>query len=395
MKVVERYILRRAFGVFAAALFWVLAIVWTTQVLARINLVTDSGQSAFAFFELATLILPSIIPIVVPFAVAIGVAQTLSMMNSDSELVVINAAGSSRLATVRPVLALAVCASIFSFAIDNGVDPYSRLRLRQLLSTANADLLSSVIQEGSFRKVEEGLFVHIGDRLPDGRLGGIFLADSRVSGTDLTYYAKQGQVVRGDDKNVLMMEDGVVHRKSADGEVSAIKFTSYAFDLSMFTPGAGVVGLYPKDRTLSYLLSPDPNDRVFQQTPQLLRAELHQRLSEWLYPLAFALIALAVAGDARSHREARIHPLITALTIVLLIRWVGFFAANKSQNDPLYNLLVYGAPIGSGLLASWFILTNRTMELPIAWTERATVFAKRISDRLVFLRAGASAKGEA
>ena len=97
MKVVERYILRRAFGVFAAALFWTLAIVWTTQVLTRIDFVTTSGQSALAFFELATLILPSVIPVVIPFAVAIAVAQTLSMMNTDSELVVISAAGASRL----------------------------------------------------------------------------------------------------------------------------------------------------------------------------------------------------------------------------------------------------------------------------------------------------------
>ena len=62
MKVVERYVLRRVLDLFVAALFWTLAIVWTTQVLARIDLVTDSGQSALTFFEIATLILPSIIP---------------------------------------------------------------------------------------------------------------------------------------------------------------------------------------------------------------------------------------------------------------------------------------------------------------------------------------------
>ncbi|TIU17956.1 MAG: LPS export ABC transporter permease LptF, partial [Mesorhizobium sp.] len=60
MKVVERYIMRRTFVVFLAALVWTLAIVWTTQVLAKINLVTDSGQSALTFFEVASLILPSI-----------------------------------------------------------------------------------------------------------------------------------------------------------------------------------------------------------------------------------------------------------------------------------------------------------------------------------------------
>src|SRR6185312_2107233 len=114
MKVVERYIFRRTFMMFMGALLWTMAIVWTTQVLARINLVTDSGQSALTFFELATLILPSIIPIVVPFALIIAVAQTLSVMNSDSELVVVSAAGGSRHIIAHPVVILALLASVFS-----------------------------------------------------------------------------------------------------------------------------------------------------------------------------------------------------------------------------------------------------------------------------------------
>ena len=126
MKVVERYIMRRAFVVFLAALVWTLAIVWTTQVLAKIDLVTDSGQSSLTFFEVAALILPSIIPIVVPFALVVAVAQTLSVMNSDSELAVVNAAGASRWTIVRPIMLLALAASVFSFTVDNGVDPYAR-----------------------------------------------------------------------------------------------------------------------------------------------------------------------------------------------------------------------------------------------------------------------------
>ncbi|RUU63031.1 LptF/LptG family permease, partial [Mesorhizobium sp. M2C.T.Ca.TU.009.01.2.1] len=89
MKVVERYIMRRALTMFLAALAWTLAIVWTTQVLAKIDLVTDNGQSTLTFFEVAALIIPSIIPIVVPFALVVAVAQTLSAMNTDSELAVL------------------------------------------------------------------------------------------------------------------------------------------------------------------------------------------------------------------------------------------------------------------------------------------------------------------
>lgn len=380
MKVVERYIMRRALAVFLAALIWTLAIVWTTQVLARIDLVTDSGQSALTFFEVAALIIPSIVPIVVPFALVVAVAQTLSVMNTDSELAVINAAGASRWTVVRPIMLLALAASVFSFAVDNGIDPYARQKNRELVASSRADLLSLIIQEGTFRKIDDGLFLQIGERLPDNRLGGIFVADSREEGVNLIYYAKTGSIVERGDEKVLMMNDGVIHRETLTGDLSVIRFTSYAFDLSAFMSASSDILLLPKDRTTQYLLNPSPNDKMYQQRPNRYLAELNQRFSEWSYSLVFALIALAVAGDARSHREARVHPLITAIAIALFVRWLGFFAAGKADKVPQYAYMVYGVPIVSSAVAIWFIVSNRTMELPVAWADWMTNFASRFTD---------------
>jgi lipopolysaccharide export system permease protein len=400
MMVIERYILRRTLEVFLTALFWTLAIVWTTQVLTKIDLVTDSGQSARTFFEIATLILPSIIPIVVPFSLLIAVAHTLNVMNSDSELVVVAAAGSSRAVIMRPVVLLALAASVFSFAVDNGVDPYARQRGRELVASARADLLSLVIQEGTFRKIDNGLFVQIGERLPDGRLGQIFVADSREEGIDLVYYAKSGAVVDRGGKDILLMSDGVVNRKTPGGDVSVIRFTSYAFDMAAFSPAVGAITMFPKDRTIPYLFNPDPNDPVFQDKPQSFRAEIHRRFSEWIYPLVFALIALAVAGDARSHRESRINPLITAAVICLFVRWLGFFATNETQTAPAFAPVVYAVPLAASLIALWFIYSNRTMELPASWAEGMFSTARRFRDSsgMLWLRVtgrGASVGGRA
>lgn len=398
MKVVERYIMRRTSAVFLAALTWTLAIVWTTQVLAKIDLVTDSGQSALTFFEVAALIIPSIIPIVVPFALVVAVAQTLSVMNTDSELAVINAAGASRWTIARPILLLALAASVFSFVVDNGVDPYARQKNRQLVAASRADLVSLIIQEGTFRKIDDGLFLQVGERLPDNKLGGIFVADSREEGANLIYYAKSGSIVEKGDEKVLMMNDGVIHRKTLTGDLSVIRFTSYAFDLSAFMSAANEITLLPKDRTTQYLLNPSPNDKMFQRNPGEYSAELEQRFSEWSYSLVFALIALAVAGDARSHREARIHPLITAIVIALFVRWLGFFAAGKADKVPQYAYMVFGVPIVASAIAGWFILSSRTMELPVAWADWMTNLAGRASEtwtalKLRFAKRGASGQG--
>ncbi len=386
MKVVERYILRRTFAVFIAALTWTLAIVWTTQVLGRIDLVTDSGQSALTFFEVAALILPTVIPIVVPFAVIIAVALTLSTMNSDSELVILNAAGASRLTVIRPILILAIGASLFSFVVDNVANPMARQRNRELIATSRADLLSLIIQEGTFRKVDDGLFVQVGERLPNGGLGGIFVADSREPNVDLVYYAKDGSFIERNKKQMLVMNEGVIHRKAPGGEVSVISFDSYAFDLSEFSAAANEVTMQPKDRSTSYLMQPQHDDKFYQRNPRLFDAELNRRFSDWLYSIAFALIALAVAGDARSHREARIHPLVTTVTIALFFRWLGFFANSKAEAAAWIGYVVYAIPIGASLFALWFIRSHRTMELPVSVADRMAATAARVREGVAALR---------
>lgn len=386
MKVIERYIFGRTLLLFFAALVWTLAIVWTTQILTRINLVTDSGQSALAFFQIAAMVLPSVIPVVLPFATIIAVAQTLNSMNNDSELVVISAAGASPMIIARPVILLSVLASIASFAIDNGVDPYARQKGRELVAAARADMLSLVIQEGTFRKIEDGLFIQIGERLPDGRLGGIFVADSRTEGTDLVYYARTGTVLEQNDQTVLVMQDGEIQRKIAGKDISIIRFLSYAFDLSMFTSASGKPRLYPKDMTLPYLLNPDPDDQQYKKNPRSFSAELHRRFSEWIYPLVFALVAFAVIGSARSHRESRINPLVTAVIIALIVRWGGYVAANQVQVSSRLWPIVYLIPLGMAGISIWFIATNRAMELPVAAAERLTTFMRRIGERMMFMR---------
>lgn len=376
MKLVERYIFLRALKVSAATLAIAVAIAWTTQVLGRINLVTDSGQTALTFLSLATLLLPTMIPVVAPFAVIIGAAQALSAMNQDSELSVIAASGAGRMTVIRPIMLLAVLTAIFSFIVDVAVEPAARQRVREIIATSHADLLSTVIQEGSFRRIEEGLYVQVSDRLPDGRLGGIVVADSREKDVDLLFYAKDGDVQQVDGGQVLLMRSGEVHRKAPGGDVSVIRFVSYAFDLSSFASKSGEIYFSPKDRSLAYLLDPPPDDRIVQRAPRLYVAEAHRILSEWLYSFVFALFAIAAAGDARSHREARIHPMVTAIAVALVARWQGYVVTDKIEESVAYIPWVYAVIAGNILFALYFILTGRAMTPPAGWLEKiGNVFA--------------------
>ena len=366
MKLLESYIMRRVIQMFLVALLPVLAIIWTTQVLNRINLVTDNGQSVGSFMKLATLILPTIIPIVLPFAAVIGVSQTLTSMNNDSELTVIEAAGASRWTIIRPVIILAGALSIFSFTIDNLIEPKVRVAAREMVAATYADLLSSVIEEKTFRRVEDGLYIQISERHSGRVLKGLLVADSRDPAFDLMYYAREGAV--NAEGTALIMHDGEVHRKIPGGNVSVIRFDSYSFDLSDLTQSRGQMTLRPGDRGLGYLFNPDPTDKNVQEDPGAYRAELHRRLTEWCFPLLFSLVALVIAGDARSHRDARLHPLISALSISFLLRWASFYSANQAESRPFFILVMYAVPLIAGGCLIYLLMAHRKLKMPATVT---------------------------
>ncbi|MCP8895689.1 LPS export ABC transporter permease LptF [Shinella daejeonensis] len=388
MKLIERYILRRASLMFVATLLPLLGIVWVTQALTSINLVTDSGQSIFAFLKLATMILPSVVPIILPFALVIGVAQTLTAMNADSELTVLNSAGSSRMTIIRPVMILAISLSFVSFAVDNFVEPYSRMAVRKMIATAHADMLSSVVQENTFRKIADGLYVQVAERRNNGVLRGLFVADTRDPRFELVYYAREGAV--DENSAALVMKEGEVHRKLPDGNVSIIQFDSYAFDLADLTQSAGAANLRAKDRDLFYLLDPDPEDPQYKRNPQAFTAEMHRRFTEWLFPAVFGLIALVVSGDARSHREARVHPMITALVTALVVRWAGFYAASRAEASGYFIPLMYLIPIVAGALAVRYLGRNKNLDIPVTAAGRLIELRDRITARLARLSSPSS-----
>jgi lipopolysaccharide export system permease protein len=370
MRLIEIYILRRIVVMFFAVLLSAVGITWIVNLLGRINFLTTSGQSFFYFLKFSSNLLPAAFPVVMPFALVIAVTQTLSTMNQDSELVVINAAGAPRSAVIRPVLLFAVVIAIVSFLIANFVVPYSQINMRQMMADARADVIDLVVQQGVFTKIDTDLYLQIENRDANGAIQGLFLSDSRDKATDLIYYAKDALVVDTGSKNLLIMKDGEVDRRDVQtGGVSIIKFNTYALDLAALAPADdGEPSIFAKDRPLDYLLSPDPNDKQFQQNPLRFRSELAKRLTDWMYPIVFALISLAAAADSRSHREARISASFTAITLSLILFWLGYSTGQSSDKNASMIPLLFAFPILGGLSATYALVTNRQIGVPVKWS---------------------------
>ncbi|EJF87057.1 hypothetical protein ME1_01288 [Bartonella vinsonii subsp. arupensis OK-94-513] len=370
MRIIELYILKRVFILFSAVMIAAVSISWTVQILARINFLTTSKQTLLTFLQFSLSLVPSVIFLVIPFALVIAITSTLSAMNQDSELAIINASGFPKNTVWKPILLLAIVASCASFSIANFVVPQARLNMRQMLANAHFDLINLFISEGSFQKLANNLYIEIGERNPNGTLEHLFIADQRDPKTDLFYYATNASIVSNKNGHFLVLNNGEIERiNHQNNSVSIVQFSSYTFNLSEFIPNDKAPTLYPKDRPLSYLLNPDQKDPYYQRKPLHYKAEFHRRLTEWLYPIVFSLIALAAAGDTRSYRQARNSANFSAISISLLVYWIGYFFAEKAKSDLAYVPLLYITPIGVSALIFFMLLTNHKIGIPTQLNE--------------------------
>jgi lipopolysaccharide export system permease protein len=213
MKILERYIFRRVFLLFLGTLLVTTAIAMITQVLVYVNLMSSTGQSLLTFLRLAGLLIPAMLVVVTPFALMLGAAQTLTAMNADSELPVIEAAGGSRVITGKPILTLAILLSLATLATSIFVEPWTNRSLRDLLVDARTDLISVAVTSGTFHEMQKDLYVLVSEKHAGGVLGGIFLADNRDPETELIYYAKYGSFIESEGKDFLVMTEGELHHK--------------------------------------------------------------------------------------------------------------------------------------------------------------------------------------
>ena len=103
---IGRYIFRTTFGAFLLVCVSLTALIWITQALRDIDLMTNQGQTILVFIGITSLIIPLLVLVIAPIALMIAVAYVLNKLGNDSEIIVMNAAGMPPWRLFRPFLAV-------------------------------------------------------------------------------------------------------------------------------------------------------------------------------------------------------------------------------------------------------------------------------------------------
>jgi lipopolysaccharide export system permease protein len=379
MKLIERYVFRRLARGFLLSLTALTATVWLTQALRQFDLVSAMGQTVVTFFQVTLFLLPPLATVVAPVAVMLAVIYTFNSLNGGSELAVINATGTRQWSLLKPVLLLGIGATVFMASMTLYLSPLALRLWRELITDVHGNIVTSILHEGEFVELDDGLMFELRQRAPDGTLRGIFLSDSREANETVVYLAERGAVLDSKLGVFLVMSDGTIQRRNEqDGAISIIQFSSYAFDLSTFSSRSEVPPYRPRERPTLYLFNPDPDDSYFQKRPEKYRQELYTRLATPLNGLVFAVLPLVFLSQAETTRQSRSTTIAMAGGSALAIAAASFTLSVASADSVAAAIALFALPISVIVVSIVLVLIGLQPRPP----EKLLMFGDRVAARV-------------
>ena len=360
---IDRYVFRTILSAFVLILLSLTAVIWTTQILQRIDIITNQGQTTLAFLGITGRLVPILMLVIAPIAIVIAVCYALNKLNGDSELVVMNSAGMAPRRIYRPVLGACVLVGAFVAFISAYFAPLMQRQMNNEVAKIRTDVVANLVRPGAFTSVERGLIFHIRDRIGETQFRGIFIDDNRNSEEHTTIVAEYGQIVQRPEGTFLVMRDGnIERRRPKERDPTIVVFQQYAFDLSRLaqTPQS-VIGL--REMYVWELLFPAPDNAALRNSAGQFRVELHERLLAPIYPLAFGVIAFSVLGFPRTTRQSRAMSLVAVIVGVAALRLGGFAVMAMAVNHPPVIIGLYAALAVTLVLGGVLIWRGRALEL--------------------------------
>ncbi len=341
MKKLTRYISSQIFSGFLLVVFSLLSMLWLTQSLRFVEMVTNKGLPLRLFVELTTLLMPQLFSLLSPIAVFAAVLFVYNRLLSDRELVIMQASGISPLKNAAGAFFIGIVLSFFSIYVQNIGIPKAEGAFRRLEWEIRNNVSHLMFREGEFTSLKENLTVFITKHEKDGSVSGILLSDETNPKQKVTLSAERGRILYKDDHPRIILVNGV--RQEIDVESSrftSLKFERYSVDLGAF----GKSGLKPasvREKSLLQLLNAggDTNLSVADQRKHIV--EGNRRITTPWYNLVFALIACTGLLIGNFNRRGQTKIIAFSVASMIIIQGLDLIFTNLAGRRLYFVVFLY------------------------------------------------------
>ena len=366
MTLIDRYLFRQIGLPVLGAVAALTAVAMLSQSLNNLEVIVESGQSAWTLTKITLLATPQLVGVILPIGIFVGALLGLNRLHTEQEIVVCYAGGLSRWRVINPAVRLAVLAALLALLISLFLQPWAARQMRQELFSIRHDAASTLVREGEFVQASDDLTVYVARVDQNGLLRDVYIHLDEPGGATV-YDAAEGRITERDGRPVLLMNNGSQQEFSGSGVLNFLAFDQYVLDLGPHVQTDEPLNFKDSDRWLHELIFPNL-DIPFERHNRLTTlAEGHARIAAPLYSIAFMLLALnAVLGGGFSRRGYG-RRITWHAAGAAVVRITGFGVLAACSTNGWLNILQYAVPIGTIIWASRALFRQKIQRyIPLA-----------------------------
>ncbi len=347
-------------------------IVWLSRSLKYIDLIINKGLSLSSYFWFVSLIAPKILALLLPLISFVAIIYTYQKLKSESELLVAETIGLSKLFLMLPAILFGIIIALFLLLIEVYLSPNNYKTFKSFQSDLRNNFVMSTLEAGSFHNPIKGLTVYIDKASKNGTVKNILIHDTRSKEIESTILAKQGILTNFENMTKVIVFDGTRYVfNNKNKKTSILNFTEYEFQIITEKKETERFKQV-EERTIKELLYTDI--QVNKKIKNEFLAEAHRRMSSPILVLFMCALASfsILFGEFKKKALARKIIICSSIAVVLQAAYISM------MNKLIFSIYTFLLPYLSLILLSYIPI------LLIKYENKILNILKRFKSELKF-----------
>jgi lipopolysaccharide export system permease protein len=333
-------------------------IIWISQAVRLLDLISEDGNSISTYFLYILSILPKIISRILIIIFFISLLVTISRFENHNELRAIWFSGLDKKIFINYLVKYSILLTFLIILIRLFIVPYFSNYSRYLLLNSEVGTIAPLIKQNNFNNPLKELTVYVGKKNQINEIEEIILFENNEEKTK-TIVAKSGVIINENNKNLLVLIDGSIQEKNKNGKISILDFDKITLDLKQYNKKAGDYYKFHESFTFDLIQRlKDENNSEAKIHKQDIINELSYRIVIPLFIPSLVILGfclIAVNKELINSNLVKITVFLTGIFIIL----IGEILLNLSTKINHINLVLFISPflflIINKLLLNYFL----------------------------------------
>lgn len=329
MRLLDRYILREIILPFVIGLGVLTFVLIIPFIIELAEQLIAKGVAWPTIVRLMGTLVPATVGLTIPMALLIAILVAFGRLSSDREVVVMMACGVSPYRLLRPVLLMAVAASLVTLWVMIEAIPDANQTYREITLRVVADRAEGQVRPREFFEDFPDTVLYVRDIPSTGGWQDVLAADTRNPARPVLYVARRGRMIvdRQAQTIEMVLEHGARHTSHASDPAiyEMVRFDQLivALDPQSVFPRTGPAR-GEREMTIAELRARAEELRGLGEPFHNPIMEIHKKFSIPVACLVFAIVAVALGVSNR--KDGKLASFVLGIGVIFVYYVVMFTA---------------------------------------------------------------------